>query len=92
MSPKSSKRHGTAESSKGPGTAGGRGGGLRQSMTPGRVAVLVLAVLGLIFIFENTHATRIRLLIPEVTMPLWTALLATAIIGFLCGGYVLRRR
>lgn len=61
-------------------------------MTPGRITVLVLAVLGLIFIFENTRSTRIRLLIPEVTMPLWAALLATALIGFLCGGYLMRRR
>lgn len=61
-------------------------------MTPGRVAVLLLAALALIFIFENTRATRIRLLIPEVTVPLWTALLATALIGALCGAYFMRRR
>ncbi|MHB9857972.1 LapA family protein [Streptomyces sp. YIM S03343] len=61
-------------------------------MTPGRVAALVLAALGLIFIFENTHDTKIRLLIPEVVMPLWSALLISAIIGVLCGGYFMRRR
>ena len=57
-----------------------------------RVAVAVLAVLALIFIFENTRSTKIRLLIPEVTMPLWMALLATAVIGALCGAYFMRRR
>jgi uncharacterized integral membrane protein len=65
---------------------------LRESMTPGRIAVLVLAALALIFIFENTRDTEIRLLIPEVTMPLWSALLATGVIGALCGAYFLNRR
>ncbi|GLP66917.1 MULTISPECIES: LapA family protein [unclassified Streptomyces] len=78
MSPK------TAES----GTARGRGG----AVTPARVVVLLLAVLALIFVFENTRATRIRLLVPEVTMPLWTALLATGLIGALCGAYFMKRR
>ncbi|MGW2518366.1 LapA family protein [Streptomyces sp. NPDC001617] len=69
--------------------SGGRG---RQMLTPARVTVLLLAVLALIFIFENTGATRIRLLIPEVTMPLWMALLGTGVIGALCGAYFMRRR
>ncbi len=61
-------------------------------MTPARISVLLLAVIALIFIFENTRATKIRLLIPEVTMPLWMALLGTAVIGALCGWYFMRRR
>ncbi|MCF3120558.1 MULTISPECIES: DUF1049 domain-containing protein [Streptomyces] len=69
--------------------SGGPGGGL---MTPGRVAVAAVAVLTLIFIFENTRSTKIRLLIPEVTLPLWMALLGTALIGALCGAYFVRRR
>ncbi|MGW3418486.1 DUF1049 domain-containing protein [Streptomyces phaeochromogenes] len=81
MSPK------TSESSGGGGRAGG--GNL---MTPGRVSVIALAVLALIFIFENTRATKIRLLIPEVTMPLWMALLGTTVIGALCGAYFMKRR
>lgn len=60
---------------------------MRDRMTPARITVLVLGVLGLIFIFENTHSVRIRLLIPEVTMPLWGALLITFVIGGLCGVY-----
>ncbi|NEA98242.1 LapA family protein [Streptomyces sp. SID13726] len=78
MSPKTSEN----------GPTKGRGG----AVTPARVVVLLLAVLALIFIFENTRATRIRLLIPEVTMPLWMALLATAVIGALCGAYFMKRR
>ncbi|MFI0899209.1 LapA family protein [Streptomyces sp. NPDC020983] len=60
-------------------------GGLRDRLTPGRVAVLVLGVLALVFIFENTQDVRIRLLVPEVTMPLWLALLIPYVIGWLCG-------
>ncbi|SEQ11906.1 Protein of unknown function [Streptomyces sp. yr375] len=66
---------------------GGRHGSRNPALTPGRIAVLVLAVLALIFVFQNTRATKIRLLIPEVTVPLWTALLAMGIIGALCGAY-----
>ncbi|MGW0905841.1 DUF1049 domain-containing protein [Streptomyces sp. NPDC002853] len=74
------------------GPKGGSGGGGRGVMTPGRIAVLAIAVLTLVFIFENTRHTKIRLLIPEVTMPLWVALLGTGLIGALCGAYFMRRR
>ncbi|MFD9907010.1 DUF1049 domain-containing protein [Streptomyces sp. NPDC059063] len=67
-------------------------GGLGELMTPGRVTVAVIALLALIFIFENTRNTKIRLLIPEVSMPLWMALLGTGLIGALCGWYFARRR
>ncbi len=60
--------------------------------TPGRITVAAVALLTLIFIFENTRQTRIRLLVPEVTMPLWLALLGPAVIGALCGYYFARRR
>ncbi|GAQ50664.1 hypothetical protein [Streptomyces acidiscabies] len=79
MSPKTTSESGAKK----------KGAGL---LTPGRVAVAVLGVLALVFIFENTRQTRIRLLIPEVTMPLWTALLATGVVGALCGAYFVRRR
>jgi uncharacterized integral membrane protein len=62
----------------------------RELMTPTRVAGLVLVVLGLIFIFENTRRVRIRLLVPEVTMHLWAALLITFVIGGLAGIFLRR--
>ncbi|EGX57638.1 hypothetical protein SZN_21736 [Streptomyces zinciresistens K42] len=83
MSPKTSER-GTK--------AGGRRGSLAEAMTPGRIVVLVLVVLALVFIFENTGETEIRLLIPVVTMPLWVALLSTGVIGALFGAFFMRRR
>ncbi|KAB1149837.1 LapA family protein [Streptomyces luteolifulvus] len=70
----------------------GKAGAKEWALTPARVGVLLLAVLTLIFIFENTDSTEIRLLIPLVTMPLWVALLATAAIGALCGAFFMRRR
>ncbi|MFD7231670.1 DUF1049 domain-containing protein [Streptomyces sp. NPDC059881] len=66
--------------------------GLRGRLTPARIAGLVIVVLTLVFIFENTRQVRIRLLISEVTMPLYLALLATWVLGGLCGGYLFRRR
>jgi uncharacterized integral membrane protein len=68
------------------------GRGMRERLTPGRIVVLVLGVLALIFIFENTRDVRIRLLIPEVTMPLWLALLMTFVVGWLCGRFLRRSR
>ncbi len=69
-----------------------KSGKAKGLMTPGRLTVAAIGILGLIFIFENTRSTKIRLLIPEVTMPLWMALLLTGVIGALCGAYLIRRR
>jgi uncharacterized integral membrane protein len=74
---------------------GGRRRGGRswsEVMTPGNVAVTVVVVLALVFIFENTQSTKIRLLISEVTMPLWMALLGMGVVGALCGIFLGRRR
>ncbi|MDX3581804.1 LapA family protein [Streptomyces europaeiscabiei] len=81
MSPKTTERVGTHRRK--------RWGDL---LTPGRVVVGVLAVLALVFIFQNTQNTEIRLLVSEVTMPLWMALLGTALVGALCGAFFMRRR
>ncbi|MEU3250749.1 LapA family protein [Streptomyces sp. NPDC006997] len=76
-----------------PGDTGGeRAGGQSRAMTTGQIAVLVLALLALVFVFENTQTTEIRLLVPVVSMPLWAALLAMWLVGALCGAYFVRRR
>nr|WP_093736450.1 MULTISPECIES: lipopolysaccharide assembly protein LapA domain-containing protein [unclassified Streptomyces] len=62
---------------------GGRS--FRELMTPARIATLVLIALAAIFIFENTRKVRIRLIIPEVTMRLWAALLIAFVVGLLIG-------
>ncbi|MEU9986726.1 hypothetical protein AB0E10_07955 [Streptomyces sp. NPDC048045] len=51
-----------------------------------------LALLTLVFLFENTGATRIRLLGPEVTVPVRTAPLFTGPVGALCGACAMRCR
>jgi uncharacterized integral membrane protein len=80
MSPKTSERIGTHRRK--------RWGDL---LTPGRVVVGALAVLALVFVFQNTQSTEIQLLVSEVTMPLWLALLGTGLVGAVCG-YFMRRR
>ncbi|MEV7449418.1 MULTISPECIES: LapA family protein [Streptomyces] len=83
MAPKTSRRE--------PGTDGGRSG-LAGSLTPRRIAALLLVALALVFIFENTDDTEIRLLVPVVTMPLWVALLGMGVIGALIGALLVARR
>ncbi|MEU2508631.1 lipopolysaccharide assembly protein LapA domain-containing protein [Streptomyces sp. NPDC007863] len=72
-------------------TAGTGRGDRFGALTPGRIGMAVVAVLLLVFIFENTGDVKIRLLVPEVTMPLYLALLATALLGAACGWYAARR-
>ncbi|MBP2585797.1 putative integral membrane protein [Streptomyces sp. PvR006] len=73
-------------------TSGGGGSRFAEALTPGRIGMAVLAIVTLVFIFQNTREVRIRLLVPEVSMPLYLALLATALIGAACGGYAAARR
>jgi len=68
------------------------GGGRAGALTPRRIVALVLVALALVFIFENTDETEIRLLVPVVTMPLWVALLGMGVIGALAGALLLARR
>ncbi|NBM21000.1 DUF1049 domain-containing protein [Streptomyces sp. GC420] len=79
----------TASGGPGGRTATGRGGGY---LTPGRIVAGVPAVLGIVFIAENTQDVRIRVIIREVVMPLWAALLVMGVIGLLCGIILFWRR
>ncbi|WP_426367116.1 DUF1049 domain-containing protein [Streptomyces sp. E-08] len=67
------------------------------AFTPGRIAMIAVAVLTLVFtlvfIFENTREAGIRPLVPEVAPALYAALLATALLGAAYGcSFVARRR
>lgn len=73
-----------------PTDSGGETG--RDIFTPGRIVFLIVAAVTLIFIFQNNQQTEIRLLIPQVTLPLWTALLFTLLVGTGCGYYLAARR
>ncbi|MGW1546527.1 lipopolysaccharide assembly protein LapA domain-containing protein [Streptomyces sp. NPDC002346] len=70
-------------------SSGGKGVG---PFSPSRIVVLVIAVLSIVFIAENTGEVTIRLLIPLVTLPLYVVLLAMFVAGMVCGGYLFRRR
>ncbi|MFE5186474.1 DUF1049 domain-containing protein [Streptomyces sp. NPDC056628] len=83
MTPKTSRR--------GP-SADGRRGGSARVLTLRRIVALVLVVLALVLIFQNTEETEIRLLIRVVTMPLWGALLGMGVIGALIGALLVARR
>jgi uncharacterized integral membrane protein len=50
-------------------------------LTPRQVAGVVLLVLALVFIFENTRSVKVRFIIPEVKLPLYFALLVAAVLG-----------
>ncbi|MEU0399506.1 DUF1049 domain-containing protein [Streptomyces sp. NPDC006197] len=81
MSPKQASR-----------AAGGGASRTAGALAPGRIAMVAVAVLTLVLIFENTREVKIRLLVPEVTLPLYVALLATALLGAGCGCYFAARR
>lgn len=53
---------------------------------------LVITIIALIFIFQNTTETAIQLLVPVVTMPLWGALLIAWVLGLLASLLTIRRR
>ncbi|MFF3171839.1 DUF1049 domain-containing protein [Streptomyces sp. NPDC057900] len=69
-------------------------GGTRSTgaFTPARILILVIAVLSVVFIAENTDDVQVRLLIPVVTMPLYAALAVMFLAGMACGAYFFRRR
>lgn len=53
---------------------------------------MVLLVLAVIFILENRRSTTIRFLIPELTAPLWVALLGSVLVGVVAGALLARDR
>ncbi|MEU8503895.1 LapA family protein [Streptomyces brevispora] len=71
-------------------SSGGKGG--TGAFSPARILVLVLAVLSVVFIAENTGDVTVRLLIPVVTIPLYVALIVMFLAGMACGAYVFRSR
>ncbi|MGI9023615.1 MAG: hypothetical protein ACR2HV_10390 [Acidimicrobiales bacterium] len=64
----------------------------QSRVSPRLVAGAILVVLLIVFIFENTRQTKIRFILPEVTAPLWVALLGAALVGALAGALLTRQR
>ncbi|MEU3098176.1 lipopolysaccharide assembly protein LapA domain-containing protein [Streptomyces sp. NPDC006967] len=56
------------------------------------IGFLLLAALAVWFIAANTESVSIRLWVSTVTLPLWTVLTVTLLVGMLLGLLVARRR
>ncbi len=65
---------------------------LLSRMTPGRWLALVLVVLAVIFIFQNTATASISLAWFTIDAPLWLVLLVVFAIGWVAGWLLGRRR
>ncbi|MCI2417984.1 LapA family protein [Saccharopolyspora sp. K220] len=64
----------------------------RHRVSPRAVTGLVLAVLAVVLAVENRQLVDIRVFVPMVTMPLWTALAVLLIVGVVIGFLVARPR
>ncbi|MET7647970.1 LapA family protein [Streptomyces sp. NPDC005426] len=62
------------------------------AFTPARIIVILIAVLSVVFIVENTEEVQVRLIVPLVTMPLYVWLIVMFLAGMACGAYAFRRR
>ncbi len=56
------------------------------------VVALVIVVLAIVFILQNRGTTTIRFLIPDISAPLWTALLISSLLGVALGMAISHRR
>ncbi len=56
------------------------------------IGFLVLAALAIWFIAANTKSVTIRLWVPTVTLPLWSVLTVTLLVGMALGLLVAHRR
>jgi len=64
----------------------------QSQVSPRLVGGAILVVLLIVFTFENRAETKIRFILPEVTAPLWVALLGAALVGALAGALLARHR
>ena len=56
------------------------------------VVAIILVVLGIIFVAENTRKTKIRFIGPEVRVQVWIALVISLVVGVIIGWLLERRR
>ena len=60
-------------------------------LTPRRVTTAVVGAIAVVFVAENTRGVKVRLLIPEVTVPLWTVFAGGLVLGIVLGVLLWRR-
>ncbi|HVV30317.1 MAG TPA: DUF1049 domain-containing protein [Mycobacteriales bacterium] len=63
-----------------------------ERLGPRGISAIVLGIIVIIFIVENTRKTKIRFIGPQVSAPLWLALVIAAALGFAAGFLIDRRR
>lgn len=61
-------------------------------MSVGQILGGILFVLVIIFIFENTHSVKVRLIIPEYKMPVALPIVIAAVLGALIAWLLRYRR
>jgi uncharacterized integral membrane protein len=60
---------------------GAAGWDQRRPVSPALIVLAVVSLLLIVFIAENGHAVRVRLIVPRVTMPVWVAILVCVALG-----------
>ncbi|MFH8619344.1 DUF1049 domain-containing protein [Streptomyces sp. NPDC017979] len=76
------------DSSHGPSTLTVKGRDVRLRT----IGFVLLVALAIWFIAANTGSVTIRLWIPTVTLPLWSVLTVTLVVGVVLGLLIARRR
>jgi uncharacterized integral membrane protein len=61
-------------------------------VSPRLIAIVILAVLAVIFVLQNTHGTRVSFLFFHIQWGLWIILLLCVVIGVVIGWLVGRKR
>ena len=64
----------------------------RWRPSAGQIGAVIALIVGLVFVFQNNRKVPIRFIVPEVTAPLWLALLITFVLGGLIGFLFARHR
>jgi uncharacterized integral membrane protein len=67
---------------------------VRRSVSPKMVLAIVVGVLALVFVFQNTSSKHVRFLFWSLSMPAWIWLLVVFVAGVVVGSLFpwLRRR
>lgn len=75
-----------------PGNRAGEPEPPKRSISIGQILGGILFVLVVVFIFENTHSTKVRLIVPQYTMPVALPIVIAAVLGALIAWLLRYRR
>lgn len=64
----------------------------KRAVSTGQILAGLLLILVVVFIAENSRKVKIRLIFPEVTAPLYVAILIAAVLGGIIGALLRYRR